>query len=166
MKTITILRAAVLLAALAAAGAASARNDKLLLPVDSALRGSGLVAAPQADMPLRFGTGTAAGADALPSVNAHGVMDPSAAAGNNYGNKRDRRPDADVCQDAFRKALAELQQRGRASGGVAVVGIVGNYRGAVFDSPNAFECHVGMTRVVVDLRGQPVRALPAGTSTK
>jgi hypothetical protein len=85
---------------------------------------------------------------------------------NNGGGGRERRSDEVVCADAFRKALAELQQRARTQGASAVVGIVSNYNKVTMDSPQVYECHIGITRGVVELKAvlsravQPVMAPP------
>jgi hypothetical protein len=152
----------------ASAGAAHARNDKLLLPIDVALRSVGSQALSQ-DVQLRFGKASAAGAQIVGSVEAHATADPYAfnnSGGNNPtgvsgSSRRERLSDDQVCLAAFRKALRELQQNARAAGAGAVVGIVSNYDHVEFDSSNSYECHVGITRAVVDLRGQTVRIAPA-----
>ena len=148
----------VLAVGLLAGTSAMARNDKLLLPIDDALRGTGPVAQPRADMQLKFGSATAVSGDALAGgIDAHGVANPTANLGANAGFRTERRADHEVCQDAFRKALGDLQQRARAVGGVAVVGIVSNYRNAVYDSATQYECHIGNTRGVVTLKAQAAR---------
>lgn len=160
--------AAIALAAglLAAAGSASARNDRLLLPIAPVLQGSGLAANPRADVPLQFGGATGVAGDALAGVvQGSGRMDPFGQPQSNYGGSRVHRSDLEVCQDAFRKALAQLQQHAAGAGGVAVVGIVSDYKHQVFDSASEFECHVGASRAVVELRGQASRALPAATAS-
>lgn len=165
-----LLVAAVLVAA---AGMAQARNDKLLLPIDAAVRSKGTQALLSQDIALRFGKASAVGAEIISSnVDVHAVADPYSFNngnnnGNNYGNsRRDRRSDDQVCLDAFRKALVELQQRARSNGGGAVVGIVSDYNKMEFDSVEVYECHVGMTRAVVDLRGQVARgAMPQAART-
>src|SRR5213595_3359620 len=152
-------RLLLVLALAASAGAAQARNDKLLLPIDAALRSPGTRAILGQDVTLRFGKASAAGAEIVsPAVAVHAVADPYGGGTNNNGQGgRTRRSDDQVCLDAFRKAVIELQQRARTSGAAAVVGIVSNYQGVEFDSPQVYECHVGITRAVVDLKGQSAR---------
>jgi hypothetical protein len=159
----------VLLALLLAAGAAGAlaRNDKIFLPIEPAMRSNGTRQLVSPDIALRFGSATAAGADAsMGTVEVRGVGDPYAGSNpnNNGGGARQRHGDDATCLDAFRKAVVELQQRARSAGAVAVVGIVSNYEHVEMDSPTAYECHAGMTRAVVELKGrlsrmaQPVAA--------
>lgn len=154
--TMRLLGAALLLAV---AGAASARNDKLLLPIEGALSNQGTRQVLARDLPLRFGSASAQGLDVLTTVQVHAVVDPW---GNSspYQTRRERLGDAQVCLLAFRKALVDLQQRARSVGGAAISGIVSYYNAVEMDSNAVYECHVGHTRAVVDLRGQVVRAAP------
>jgi uncharacterized protein YbjQ (UPF0145 family) len=80
-----------------------------------------------------------------------------AAVGSAAGGSRTRRGDVEICQDALRKALADLQAKARARGASAAVGIIGNYHGIAYNSSTQYECHVGATRAVVDLRAQLAR---------
>lgn len=158
-----------LIAFLLAATAASAfaRNDKLFLPIEPAMRSNGTRQVVSPDIVLRFGSASAAGVDtSLGTVEVRTTGDPYAGSNpnNNGGGARQRHGDDATCLDAFRKALVELQQRARSAGAVAVVGIVSNYNRIEMDSPQAYECHAGMTRAVVELKGrlsrmaQPVAA--------
>src|SRR6476661_904092 len=103
--TVVLSRVSVVLlgaALLAASGAACARNDKLLLPVDVAMRNPATRAVLGSDIALRFGRASGGGETAF--VQVHSVADPFSsptATGNRF-----RRADEVVCQDAFRKALA------------------------------------------------------------
>jgi hypothetical protein len=143
-------------ALLAAMGSAAARNDQMFLPMEPALKDAQATLRP--DVALRFGSESAAGADAsLGTLEAHGVGDPNGAINTNAGGSRPRRSDGETCQDALRKALAELQAKARTRGATAVVGIIGNYHGIAYSSTTQYECHVGVTRAVVDLRGQLAR---------
>ncbi|HEX7891825.1 MAG TPA: hypothetical protein VF522_20935 [Ramlibacter sp.] len=153
--------AALSLAALA--GSAAARNDKLLLPVEPALRSQGTRNLVASDIPLRFGKASAQGLDLSGgSAVVHAVADPYGPF-NPYGRTA-RRGDEQVCVDAFRKALVDLQAKARAAGAVAVVGIVSNYNGVEMDSPVAYECHAGNSRAVVDLKGQFARGFAAAST--
>ena len=168
MTPITPSRAALahgLLAAamLGAAGSAAARNDRLLLPIEPAMRSQGTRALLAGDIALRFG-GASAPAGEGGVVTVHAVADPFG--GPSSSGARVRRSDDAVCLDAFRKALLDLQQHARSQGGMAVVGIVSNYNNMVMDSREVYECHIGHSRGVVDLKGvvsrsaQPVLAPP------
>lgn len=152
------LLAAALLACLAAP--ASARNDKMLLQIGPALSGAPASQAPGASLPVRFGSATAAAADpGLGMVEVRGVADPYGPVNNNSGGARQRRTDEVVCADAFRKAVADLQQQALRLGAVAVVGVVSNYKTGVLDSRDVFECRIGHSRGFVDLKGGFARTL-------
>ena len=152
--------AAVLLAAglAALAGDTWARNDKLMLPIEPALRSQGTRQLVAPDLPLRFGKASAQGLDVVGVAQAHGVATPYTPGNNNNGGKPGpHKSDEAVCLEAFRQALVQLQSRARAAGAGAVVGIVSNYKGVDEDNASAYECRIGYTRGVVDLKGQLVR---------
>ncbi|MBI2769412.1 MAG: hypothetical protein HYX47_07310 [Burkholderiales bacterium] len=153
----TVVHAGLALLLLVACAAAQARNDKIMLPIDAAMRLQGTQAVVGRDIQLRFGKESAAGSETMTVVDGKGVGDPF---GNStpYG-RRDRRPDEQVCLDAFRKAVSDMQHRARAAGAVAVVGIVSNYERKEMDSREVYECHAGQSRAVVELRGQAVRSV-------
>ncbi|MEJ5991585.1 hypothetical protein WG902_16400 [Ramlibacter sp. PS3R-8] len=170
-RSVTERTAGVLLALGLVAGTSSAwaRDDKLLLPIGPALRSTVGPRLP-GDIAFGFGRASAAGLDAgAAGASAYGKADPFTAPNPNFGGQRARRPDAVVCIDAFRKALAELQDGARDAGATAVVGIVSHHDGTDMDSATTYECHVGHTRGVVELRGaftrgpvaRPLAAAPA-----
>ena len=136
----------------AAAGSAMARNDKLLMPIEAGWKGGGVV-------PVKFGSATKVAPDrVIENIEVQGVATPGGGTGNSSnGFKSERRSDAEICQDALRKAIAQLQSRAHALGAVEVVATVGNYREKGFDSSTQYECRMGHTRGVVDLRGDAVR---------
>jgi uncharacterized protein YbjQ (UPF0145 family) len=148
---------ALALVLLVLAGTVQARNTKVLVPLVPALRAAQRTMG--TDVSLRFGKASASGIEATGVVEAHAVVDPYGAPTVGMGH-RWRRTDEQACDDAFRKAVVDLQQRARAAGANAVVGIVSDYEKTEFDSSESFECHVGMTRVVVDLRGSTARIGP------
>ena len=162
-RTTRILSTLLAVAACAAAGTASARNDSLVLPIEAALRAGDARYQPAADIALRFGRASAQGIEPIGTGAVHAVVDPFGAM-NQYG-QRSRLADAEVCANAFRKAVAELQARARAAGAGAVVGIVSAYRAGELDSPTTYECRIGHTRGFVDLKGTfapgPQAAAPA-----
>lgn len=155
-----LARVGLLLAVLATAGGVQARNDKLMLPIGPALRSPGTVQLLGPDVQLRFGRATAGAEITNPQIEVRGVGDPFVSTNMGYG-RRERRTDEQVCLDAFRKAVVELQKRARSSGASAVVGIVSNYNRVEMDSADLYECHVGYTRAVVDFKGQAARAASA-----
>jgi hypothetical protein len=154
------IAAALLATSLAAlAGSTWARNEKLMLPIEPAMRSQGTRQLVAPDIPLRFGKASGQGMDITAGVAvAHGVATPyTPGNSNNGGRPGPHRRDEIVCLDAFRQALVQLQSRARAAGATAVVGIVSNYNGIEEDSPSAYECHIGHSRGVVDLKGQLAR---------
>jgi hypothetical protein len=152
-------------ALLAGAGAAAARNDRMLLQIGQAMNAqAGRQMEP--NLPVHFGSATATGADpALGTVEVRGVADPYGTVNTNAGGARQRRSDEATCIDAFRKAVFELQQRARRLGATAVVGVVSNYKDGVLDSREVFECRIGHSRGFVDLKAGFARtgaAAPSG----
>lgn len=144
---------------------ALARNDKLLLPVQPVLKQGGTRAL-IGDFNVRFGSASASGYDIVSSgVEAKASLDPYRPTGT---GPRVKQPDEEVCRLAFRQALAELVNKARKAGGTALVGVVSNYDHVENDSPDNYECHVGITKGVVVLKGSiarggpgPVAAAPA-----
>jgi uncharacterized protein YbjQ (UPF0145 family) len=145
--------------ALLLSGSAFARNDKLLLPLQPASRAAQQFVGQ--DVQLRFGKASAAGAEIMSVVEGQASVDPWENSSYAGSGGRSRRSDEDACADAFRKAALQLRQRAKGVGAGAVVGIVSNYNGEPMDSTELYECHAGMTRAVVQLKGQAARALPA-----
>jgi hypothetical protein len=143
-------------AAALVAGAAQARNLKLLLPLQPAVRA---VSGQPGTVPLHFGSATADGLQAAGAVLGHGVGEPYGFVSSHGGPSRDRRSDPEMCLDAFRKAVAEMRTRALAHGAIGIAGVVSFYNGVEMDSREVYECHVGFTRAVVDLKGQAVRSL-------
>ncbi len=140
--------------------AATARNDRLLLPIDPAMRLNATRAMLSPEIALRFGAASNTSGE-MGYVTAHAVADPFGGGNPAYGGRRERRADEVVCLDAFRKALVDLQVKARQQGGTAVVGIVSNYNNMVMDSREVYECHIGNSRGVVDLKGVVARnAMP------
>ena len=149
-----VLAAAVL--AFAALVPAHARNDRLLIPITDAMRSKGVRAVVAPDVPLQFGTASLQGADvSAGGASVHAVVSPART--DRMGRTHELRPDDVVCIEAFGQAVRQLQQQARTAGATSVVGIVSNYGGAVLDSNEVFECHIGRTRGVVDLKAQFAR---------
>ena len=86
---------------------------------------------------------------------------------NDVGEDDRVRPtDHDLCARAFADAVTQLTFAARAAHASAIVGVVSNYEGRVFDDPTHFECHAGAIKAVVTLRAQfavgvPVLSPPA-----
>jgi hypothetical protein len=155
-------KAALLAAVLCAASAgALARNDPLMVdsPDAAGVRGY------QANVPLRYGKATEVSGEAsMGHLETWGTQDTYSPVVADPTARRERRPDADVCQDAYRKAVVYLQNQAVAAGGVAVVGIVSVSNGNGVDNTRQFECRIGRSRALVELRGQAARSLPAALS--
>src|SRR5947207_3288620 len=84
----------------AAAGSASARNDKLLLGIEPALRSPNSQQALSRDVALRFGKSSAQGLENLGSTQSNATVLPSGAPNNNNGGRPEPRSDESACQDA------------------------------------------------------------------
>lgn len=145
------------LAIVAGMQGAHARNDKLLLPLQPVLNQGGTRAL-VGNFNVRFGSASAAGFDIVSSgVEAKASLDPYRPTGT---GPRVKQPDEEVCRLAFRQALAELVNKARKAGGTALVGVVSHYDHVENDSPDNYECHVGMTKAVVMLKGSIARGGP------
>jgi hypothetical protein len=146
------------LALIASMQGAQARNDKLIEPVQPVLN-QGATRQLIGSFNVRFGSASAAGYDIISSgVEAKGSVDPYRPTGN---GPRVKQPDDEVCRYAFRQAVAELVNKARKAGGTALVGVVSNYDHVENDSPDNYECHVGMSKAVVVLKGSIARGGPA-----
>lgn len=157
-RQFTMGRCAAFALALVLAGTAQARNTRLTLPLEPALRGAGGELAPQ--VRLLFGSASAEGLKPLSTVQVQGVGSPHGTARAPHGGPTGyRRSDAEMCQEAFSKAAGELQRRATAMGGVAAVGILSYFSGTETNSRDAYECRVGMTRAVVELKAHIVGSL-------
>lgn len=127
------------------AAPASARNDKYLLPISSALQSKDAPETPNGTVKFFFGD------QEYPAV--------SAKLGNYSTHQRSStRPaeDARSCNVAFLKALVALQKRAQQAGANAVVNIASYYRSTTFSSATEFECHAGVSAHVM-LKGDMVK---------
>ncbi len=157
-RPMRLLRSTLLLAAIVAATSAHARDVVLHLPAAAAL------ATPAThvivgNLPLRFGSASATTADALPDdVQVEGE---AGATSTDPTVRYFKRPtDEEVCQRALDDALTRLSAAARKAGAVAVVGIVSDYKGVVYDDPAAYECHSGTFNSYVWLRARFSRSKP------
>ena len=64
--------------------------------------------------------------------------------------------DEKACNEAFLSALLALEKRAQKLGANAVVNIVSYYKKVEMSSSTEFECHGGLMRVVVILKGDSV----------
>ncbi|MCK9689044.1 hypothetical protein [Scleromatobacter humisilvae] len=67
---------------------------------------------------------------------------------------RVRPRDHELCARAFEDAVTQLAFAARGVRATAIVGVISNYEGSVFDDPDHFECHVGALKAAVTLRAQ------------
>ena len=148
-----------LLAVLLASGGAAHARDVVLHPPLAAALADPAVQRVVGGLPLRFGTASATNADLL----ARDVqIDGDAVPMRENQNQRDSQAPSDesVCQKAFADAMTRLGEAARRAGAVAVVGIVSDYKGQVYDDTANYECHAGSFHSYVALRAQFARALP------
>ena len=142
-----------LFGALVGAPAVHARNDSFELPVDKAIA-SKRAREILGDLPLRFGKGTAKGADLLPDdFEAQGT----ASVVSEDPHRRDHLKDEETCQLAFEAAVNQLAQQARRIGAAAVVGIVSDFKGRVVDDPRNYDCHAGAAKSYVTLSARFAR---------
>lgn len=152
--------AAWLIAGVAVAPAASARNTQDYFPISEVTKSFTTQESMGNDISFSFGNALAQEIAGQPEtfeeVSVKSVASPvrSSDPQLNEQQKSDRR----TCREAFRKALSELAARARAREGNAVINIVSNYGGKEMNSPTEYECHSGFTRSVVELKGRIARA--------
>ncbi|MBK8070362.1 MAG: excinuclease ABC subunit A [Rhodanobacteraceae bacterium] len=128
--------------ACALAGQAQARDTRLLLPVDDAIkqgRSEGIIGD---DIAFRFGNGNRGG-------HAKTIGTEVANRKTNALNKSD----VEACNWVFLSSLKALQEGARGVNAKAVVEIVSYYKKREFSSATEFECHVGTLMAGVALKG-------------
>jgi len=105
------------------------------------------------NLDLRFGGDTARGAQLVRrDVVVKGVGTTKV---KDVGDDDRVRPtDHDLCARAFEDAMTQLAFAARGARATAIVGVISNYEGSVFDDPTHFECHVGALKAAVTLRAQ------------
>lgn len=62
-----------------------------------------------------------------------------------------------ACRWTMLSGLVQLQQRAKAMGATAIVGIESNYKKTPLSSETEFECHAGALVTAVSLRGEMIR---------
>ena len=145
--------AAALFAALAAlAPPAQARNVRLMESVPDTMRVSRAHEI-LGNLDIRFGSDTARGASLVRrDVLVKGVGTTQV---KDVGEDDRVRPaDHQLCARAFEDAITQLAFAARGARATAIVGVISNYEGAVFDDPTHYECHVGALKAAVTLRAQ------------
>ncbi len=144
--------AAVAAALLALAAPAQARNVRLMESVPDTIRVS-RVHDILGDLDLRFGGDSSRGAHVVRrDVVVKGVGTTKL---HDVGDDDKVRPsDHDLCARAFEDAITQLAFAARGARATAIVGVVSNYEGKLFDDPGHFECHAGALKAAVTLRAQ------------
>ena len=131
---------------------AQARNVRLMESVPDTIRVS-RVHDILGNLDMRFGGDSARGANlvrrdvvvkGVGTTKLHDVGD----------DDRVRPADHDLCARAFEDAVTQLAFAARGVRATAIVGVISNYEGTVFDDPDHFECHVGALKAAVTLRAQ------------
>ncbi|HYP34495.1 MAG TPA: hypothetical protein VES00_21690 [Burkholderiaceae bacterium] len=154
---------AVVAALMALAPSAQARNKRLMESVPDTMRVSRAHEI-LGNLDLRFGGDSARGANLVRrDVVVKGVGTTRV---HDVGQDDSVRPsDHDLCARAFEDAITQLAFAARGARATAIVGVVSNYEGKVFDDPTHFECHAGALKAAVTLRAQlsvgPVVTAPA-----
>jgi hypothetical protein len=151
----TRIAAAAAVVAVALAGLAlpaQARNVRLMESVPDTIRVS-RVHDILGDLDLRFGGDSGRGANIVRrDVIVKGVGTTKL---HDVGDDDKVRPsDHDLCARAFEDAITQLAFAARGARATAIVGVVSNYEGALFDDPVHFECHAGALKAAVTLRAQ------------
>jgi len=144
--------AAVAAALAVLSASAQARNVRLMESVPDTIRVSRAHEI-LGDLDLRFGGDSARGATIVRrDVIVKGVGTTKL---NDVGDDDKVRPsDHDLCARAFEDAITQLAFAARGARANAIVGVISNYEGTVFDDPGHFECHVGALKAAVTLRAQ------------
>ena len=138
--------------------AAQARNVRLMESVPDTIRVS-RVHDILGDLDLRFGGDSGRGATLVRrDIVVRGIGTTKL---HDVGDDDKVRPsDHDLCARAFEDAITQLAFAARGARATAIVGVISNYEGTVFDDPGHFECHVGALKAAVTLRAQLATGAP------
>lgn len=139
MKLSSMVLAA--MAALLVAGVADARDTRLKLPIQDALKANGAEEQLGTDIKFFFGPDIPKGAKTFGTYTSNKKT--------NFANKSDK----EGCEWAFLSAMLALKERAKAEGGNAVVGIHSWYKKNEFKSETEYECGAGAFVGGVTLRG-------------
>jgi hypothetical protein len=140
-----LLSLTALVAGLALAASAQARDTRHLLPIEEAMNTP--AAQEKLDPNIRF---------VFADAPHGGVAEQH---GNFVTNKKTNafnKSDEEACRWVMLSALLSLQDRVRAEGGNAVINIESFYKREPMVSRNEYECHAGMLMAGVALRGDVV----------
>ena len=133
---------------------AQARNVRLMESVPDTIRATRTHDI-LGNLDLRFGGDTARDAQVVRrDIVVKGVGTTKL---DDVGDDDRVRPrDHELCARAFEDAITQLAFAARNARATAIVGVISNYEGTVFDDPGHFECHVGALKAAVTLRAQLV----------
>jgi hypothetical protein len=162
----TICNAGALVMALGLAATvlpASARNTESLRSIQATLATPEARAAIGDDITFSFGAALPTGFVVMEdNVKVRGKADPRVTTGRPGVSDL---TDDEACKIAFINAVADLAKQARKRGRKAVLGIVNFYEEKVRDDKDRYECHSGMTRSIVELRGVLAAPGQAGMAT-
>jgi uncharacterized protein YbjQ (UPF0145 family) len=130
----------------AAATGAMAADNKLMLPIASAM------AANDAQAKLNNGVQFFFAGQPTPKVIDKLGMDKTSQKTNSFGKSADT-----ACNWAFLSAMLRLEKRAKDLGANAVVNITSNYGNVEHASATEFECHEGNIMAGVALKGEFVK---------
>ena len=148
----TSVAVAIAAALAAVAPSAQARNVRLMESVPDTIRVTRTHDI-LGTLDLRFGGDSARGAQVVRrDVVVKGVGTTKVADVGEDDRVRPR--DHELCARAFEDAMTQLAFAARGARGTAIVGVISNYEGTVFDDPVHYECHVGALKAAVTLRAQ------------
>lgn len=136
------------------AASAMAKNVAVLQPVADVLQLQSTQQLLGPDLRFQYGSTAPTGRDqVLGELTVEGRTDPFGGDGAQRRAKGDER----ACRDAMKAAIAELVLRARKLGANALLNVQSQYQGAPLQHETAYECHVGLTRVVVGLKATAAR---------
>ena len=152
VRAATATAIAVAVALVALGSPAQARNVRLMESVPDTLRVSHAHEI-LGNLDLRFGGDS--GRDAKVVRRDVVVKGVGTTRLHEVGNDDKVRPsDHELCARAFEDAITQLAFAARGVHATAIVGVVSNYEGTVFDDAGHFECHAGALKAAVTLRAQ------------
>ncbi len=132
--------------ALTLAGALSARDTKIMMPIAKAMASAGYKEKVGDKIKFTFGDSvTATGAQNLGITKTN---QKTSAVGKS---------DSAACEWVFLSAMIAFKKKAESSGATQVDGIVSNYKNLENSSPTQYECHVGGIIAGVALKGVLVK---------
>lgn len=130
---------------LLASASVAARDTRLLLPIDVALKQGRSQGVIDEHFQFRFGKGN------------HGSGKTIATEVANRKTNALNKTDVEACNWVFLSALKSLQDGAKSAGGTGVVEIVSYFKKNEFSSSSEFECHAGTLMAGVALKGSYVK---------